>query len=79
MPSYVRTEIKKKTGVQVNEYGRIVEDEKQEDDEEQVEQHQGSIQQIKNSKKYTPINSYKPLGKLVYSEDLLNKIENKIN
>jgi hypothetical protein len=36
------------------------------------------IQQIKNSKKYTPINSYKPSGKLVYSEDLLNKIENKI-
>ena len=35
--------------------------------------------QIKNSKKYTPINSYKPSGKLVYSEDLLNKIETKIN
>ena len=79
VPSYVRTEIKKKTGVQVNEYGRIVEEEKQEDDEEQVEQQQGSIQKIKNSKKYTPINSYKPSGKLVYSEDLLNKIENKIN
>ena len=39
----------------------------------------GSIQQIKNSKKYTPINSYKPSGKLVYSEDLLNKIETKMN
>ena len=79
VPSYVRTEIKKKTGVQVNEYGRIIEEEKEEDEEEHVEQQQGSIQQIKNSKKYTPINSYKPSGKLVYSEDLLNKIENKIN
>jgi len=78
VPSYVRTEIKKKTGVQVNEYGRIIEQDKEEEDEEQIEQ-QGSIQQIKNSKKYTPINSYKPSGKLVYSEDLLNKIENKIN
>mgnify|MGYP001009798934 CR=1 FL=1 len=36
-----------------------------------------TMEQIKNSKKYTPINSYKPSGKLVYSEDLLNKIENK--
>ena len=78
VPSYVRTEIKKKTGMEVNEYGNIIEQEKDEEKEIQVEQN-GNIQQIKNSKKYTPINSYKPSGKLVYSEDLLNKIENKIN
>ena len=81
VPSYVRTEIKKKTGVQVNEYGNIIEEEKEEDDEHVEQQgtiQQGTIQQIKNSKKYTPINSYKPSGKLVYSEDLLNKIETKI-
>ena len=35
------------------------------------------MQQIKNSKKYTPINSYKPTGKMVYSEDLLNSTFNK--
>jgi hypothetical protein len=80
IPTYVRTEIKKKTGVQVNEYGHIIEQEKGEDDEEEnVEQSpQGTLQQVKNSKKYTPINSYKPSGKLVYSEDLLNKIGDKI-
>jgi len=78
VPSYVRSEIKKKTGVQVNEYGKIIEEERNDDDDEEIEQ-QGNIQQIKNSKKYTPINSYKPSGKLVYSDDLLNKIENKIN
>ena len=77
VPSYVRTEIKKKTGMEVNEYGDIIEQEKDEEKDIQVEQN-GNIQQIKNSKKYTPINSYKPSGKLVYSEDLLNKIENKI-
>ncbi len=77
IPSYIRTEIKKKTGISVNEYGEKLEEEKRDDNEE--EQPQGNIQQIKNSKKYTPINSYKPSGKLVYSEDLLNKIENKIN
>ena len=76
IPSYVRNEIKKKTGIVVNEYGEKMEEEK--DEEEEIEEQQGPIQQIKNSKKYTPINSYKPSGKLVYSEDLLNKIETKI-
>ena len=82
VPSYVRNEIKKKTGIVVNEYGEKIKDEKEIDDlEEGVETNTNNtnIQQIKNSKKYTPINSYKPSGKLVYSEDLLNKIENKIN
>jgi len=79
VPSYVRTEIKKKTGIVINEYGERIEEEKNNEDEEEEQQQSGSIQQIKNSKKYTPINSYKPSGKLVYSEDLLNKIGNKMN
>jgi len=82
VPSYVRTEIKKKTGVQINEYGKIIEEKGEEDEGEKGQSEQpgsNSIQQIKNSKKYTPINSYKPSGKLVYSEDLLNKIETKMN
>jgi hypothetical protein len=86
VPSYVRTEIKKKTGIVINEYGEKIRDE---NEKEQAENdleinttsnaYNNDIQQLKNSKKYTPINSYKPSGKLVYSEDLLNKIENKIN
>ena len=75
VPSYVRTEIKKKTGIVINEYGEKIEEEKNEEEEE--EEQSGGIQQIKNSKKYTPINSYKPSG--IYSNDLLNKIENKIS
>jgi hypothetical protein len=81
VPSYVRTEIKKKTGIVINEYGEKIKDENAQNEDDLEEQHAQNtdIQQIKNSKKYTPINSYKPSGKLVYSEDLLNKIENKIN
>jgi len=79
VPSYVRTEIKKKTGIAINEYGEKIEEEKNDNEEDEEQQVGGGIQQIKNSKKYTPINSYKPSGKLVYSEDLLNKIGNKIN
>lgn len=74
VPSYVRKEIKKKMGISVNEYGERIEDE----DDKEREKELPEIQQIKNSKKYTPINSYKPSGKLVYSEDLLNKIEDKM-
>jgi hypothetical protein len=81
VPSYVRTEIKKKTGIVINEYGEKIKDEKEDnlEDTNLEEQRNADIQQLKNSKKYTPINSYKPSGKLVYSEDLLNKIETKIN
>ena len=76
IPSYVRNEIKHKTGIIINEYGEKITENVEEDEKEQPQE---NIQQIKNSKKYTPINSYKPSGKLVYSEDLLNKIEDKIN
>lgn len=80
VPSYVRTEIKKTTGISLNEYGEKIEEENEYDSDENEETNQSqNISQIPNSKKYTPINSYKPSGKLVYSEDLLNKIENKIS
>jgi hypothetical protein len=85
VPTYVRNEIKKKTGIVINEYGEKISDEKDENDSDDELTNNtnansgGSMEQIKNSKKYTPINSYKPSGKLVYSEDLLNKIENKIS
>lgn len=78
IPTYVRNEIKKKTGVVINEFGEKIENKNEEDKEEELTNNTG-IEQIKNSKKYTPIDSYKPSGKLVYSQDLLNKIENKIN
>jgi hypothetical protein len=76
VPSYVRNEIKHKTGITINEYGEKITENNSEDEKEHPQE---NIEQIKNSKKYTPINSYKPSGKLVYSEDLLNKIENKMN
>ena len=84
VPTYVRTEIKNKTGININEYGEKIEDEKDNDDENVYQEMtakgtNSNLEQIKNSKKYTPINSYKPSGKLVYSEDLLNKLEGKIN
>lgn len=80
VPSYVRSEIKKKTGITVNEFGeRVEEEEKQDDDDEDLAAQEQNGQASKSGKKYTPINSYKPSGKLVYSEDMLNKIGNRLS
>lgn len=89
VPSYVRTEIKNKTGILINEYGKKV-------DEENTEQktitntftnpneymlnnnNQDQNQKGKQPKKeYTPIKSYKPSGNLIYDDDVLNKIGDK--
>jgi len=92
VPSYVRTEIKKKTGISLNEYGIKIDENSDKPDEPQNtdddpnnfmvrlkdQQNQSQIKS-QNKKQYTPINSYKPSGNLVYDDDLLNKIEDKFN
>lgn len=91
VPSYVRTELKKKTGIIVNEYGeQITGDNEDEKDSTRnnnnninpndimfKSQQTGTTKQPK--KNYTPINSYKPSGNLVYDDELLNKIDSKFN
>jgi hypothetical protein len=84
VPSYVRNEIKSKTGVVVDEYGN-----KKEADLEiaspdnlnvaSLQKINTAISVAKTSKTFTPIQSYKPQGNLVYTSDLLSKVENKIN
>ena len=73
VPSYVRTELKNKTGIVVDEYGN------------KIDEPIAEIPMIMNTKeikqtnsKFTPINKYKPVGNLVYNEDLINKIGNKL-
>jgi len=90
VPSYVRTEIKNKTGIVINEYGKKVD----EDNTEQKtitntftnpneymlnnnNQGQDPNQKGKPKKEYTPIKSYKPSGNLIYDDDVLNKIGDK--
>ena len=83
VPSYVRTELKKKTGIIVNEFGEKMDESNNQDNDVNPnnfiitsKKDQSSIEK-QPKKNYTPINSYKPSGKLVYEEDLLNKIEDK--
>jgi hypothetical protein len=106
IPTYVRTEFKKKTGISIDEHGN-----KKEEGNENSEEggSGGGIRLITNSgggenanidhtllnrnktsaassanpnlvkKEYKPINSYKPTGNLVYSNDFLKKIDERMN
>jgi hypothetical protein len=93
VPSYVRTELKKKTGIMIDEYGKKIEENEVDGNIKMVtnipvdpneymlnNRNQDSPQKTKDSKKeYTPINSYKPSGNLVYDDELLNRIKDKFN
>ena len=75
VPSYVRTELKNKTGIIVNEYGVKMDET---NDETRMLKNETTninnfvlnlkpnetLQKEKNKKDYTPIHSYKPLGSL---------------
>jgi hypothetical protein len=90
VPSYVRTELKKKTGIMINEYGQKV-DETGDDNSNKImnepKDPNDFMLNLKSNdpnqkgkqlkKEYTPIKSYRPSGNLVYDEELLNKIEGK--
>lgn len=81
VPSYVRTEIKKKIGIDVDEYGNRLD--KEEYNTKAVEDIDYKVKdrdrdREKNKKEYTPIKSYKPSGNLIYNEELLTKIESKL-
>ena len=85
VPSYVRTELKKKTGIVVDEYGNKLQDEGNNDN--QKINNMFNIKETKvtakgntskEKKSFTPIQSYKPQGNLVYNDELLNILEEKI-
>ena len=87
VPAYVRTELKKKTGIIINEFGEKIDESDTQDNKTNYDPpnpnnymfntKEQTAQAKQQKKNYTPINSYKPSGNLVYEEDLLNKIEDK--
>jgi hypothetical protein len=91
VPSYVRTELKKKTGIVVDEYGKKVGEEEEKalklenaNPDEMMFQFKDSSSTSngnnqKPQKKFTPVTSYKPSGNFLYNDELLSKIEDKFN
>jgi hypothetical protein len=83
VPSYVRSELKKKMGIVVNEFGERMdsemEDKKSPSDINSIMlggggSQKSSTKEIKLDKnsRFTPISTYKPAGNLIYDQDLLN-------
>jgi hypothetical protein len=92
VPSYVRTEIKKKTGLVIDQNGKKVDasDSSSNGDIKTITSEPSNPNDYmfnqsgkvgdtngKPKKEYTPIKSYRPSGNLIYDDDLLNKIEDK--
>lgn len=90
VPSYVRSEIKKKTGIIVDEFGRKIGNDNDENiiktilpdyEKETTNEHTIKIKEApkQNQKKFNSVRSYKPSGNLIYADDLFNSLEDKLN
>ena len=94
VPSYVRTELKKKTGIIINEHGKKIGIGEDEDERtlkidnvnpdemmfnfKDQDNNNSNLKQ-QQQKKFTPVTSYKPSGNFLYTDDLLNKIGDKFS
>ena len=90
IPSYVRNEIKKKTGMIIDGYGneKIKTDDRSDNQSVDNSDPNALIFGLKNKSKnvvvnkknngdYKDIDSYKPSGNLIYNKDLLRRIQDK--
>jgi hypothetical protein len=83
IPSYVRNEIKKKTGVNVDGYGnKIIKSEVTNESNKSEPSNPNSllfqrskVVSVGAKKDYKELSSYKPSGKLIYNNELLKNIE----
>lgn len=77
VPSYVRNEIKKKTGKIIDEKGNIIKTEEEDDPNSKImnDNKPGS----KEKKEYKSINEYRPSGNLVYNPEMFEKLEKKVS
>ena len=84
VPNYQRAQIKKKTGLSVDAYGRVVNKKNKKEDKGDINTlllKNGSKNEKKgilkkgNDKNYKSISSYKPTGNLIYNTKLIQKIE----
>jgi hypothetical protein len=98
IPTYVRNEVKKKTGKQIDEKGQIISSKgigtidettgnELEISNSKLFNTSGSVNETKSDGKkqgndpsrFTPIEKYKPTGKLVYNTDLFSVLNSRVN
>ena len=87
IPSYVRTEFRKKTGITIDERGNIVEKPEGQDlaansndpNARFLSMNEKANAQKTNNKNFTPIHNYKPSGNMVYNPEIFEKLEKKVS
>lgn len=83
IPTYVRNEIKKKTGIIIDGYGNKIEKNEnknifsQEKDLDSLMLNNKNNNNNNNKKTFKDINSYKPTGNLIYNNEQLKKLDFK--
>lgn len=85
IPNYQRAQIKKKTGVTVDGYGRVVSKKNKTEDKGDINtlllkngpasDKKGGILKKGKDRIYKDISSYKPTGNLIYNNKIIRKIE----
>lgn len=83
IPSYIRSEVKKKTGKVLDAKGNIIRDLNAEEGDEGDDVNSRLFNDKnangqKGKKEYTPLDQYKPTGNLVYNQELFDKLDKKI-
>jgi hypothetical protein len=83
IPSYVRSEIKKKTGKIIDEKGCILNPNEVLNKTDNINSKLMNLKgendkPEKPDKKFTPIDNYKPSGNLIYTTDIFNKLQEKL-
>ena len=72
-PKHVRDEYKRRTGIELNEFGEIVPEETDEEDK-----NNNQNQTKNNNENYNKTDNYKPSGSLIYSDTTFNKLKSKM-
>ena len=78
VPSYVRNEIQKKMGLEIDGYGNILNkesDDTKSQNNNEITNNKTKTTSILKNKESKPINSYKPTGKLIYNNDILESLK----
>lgn len=80
IPDYVRSEIRNKTGMVIDEKGNIVKKEEEEEEDDMTDnlfnKEQNKLQ--KSGREYSNTDDYKPTGALVYKPEMLENLEKKV-
>jgi len=85
VPAYVRSEIKKKTGLVVDGHGNKIDENAEKDDPNKANPFSNyknpaaAAAKAEKDNQFRKIDTYKPSGNLIYNNEILKKIETKLN